>query len=135
MRQLVTSRHYVSHLRKSAHHAEVRQTLDYGKIRPYEQGRRNNQHAHGATYAASSPTRRVDILSVVRRFLDWSAMATLEEVRHNAREAIELCIEVYQNKGWPVPTSDADPQDTIEEMIPVTFAGFCAGFRRSPRGK
>jgi predicted RNase H-like HicB family nuclease len=28
---------------------------------------------------------------------------TLEEARTNAREAIELCVEVYQEKGWPVP--------------------------------
>jgi predicted RNase H-like HicB family nuclease len=26
--------------------------------------------------------------------------ATLQEARHNAREALELCIEVYQEKGW-----------------------------------
>ena len=48
---------------------------------------------------------------------------TLEEARRNARETIELCIEVYQKKGWPVPASDADPHDIVEEIIPVTFAG------------
>jgi predicted RNase H-like HicB family nuclease len=29
--------------------------------------------------------------------------ASLEEARRNAREAIELCIEVYQQKGWRLP--------------------------------
>jgi predicted RNase H-like HicB family nuclease len=33
--------------------------------------------------------------------------ASLQEARHNAREALELCIEVYQEKGWPLPASDA----------------------------
>jgi len=28
---------------------------------------------------------------------------TLEEARHNAREALELCIEVYQKNGWSLP--------------------------------
>jgi predicted RNase H-like HicB family nuclease len=45
--------------------------------------------------------------------------ATLEEARRNAREAIELCIEVYQDKGWPVPASEHDPRKTIKEMVPV----------------
>ena len=48
--------------------------------------------------------------------------ASLEEARHNAREALELCIEVYQEKGWPLPESDADPRKTIEEIIPVKLA-------------
>jgi hypothetical protein len=38
-------------------------------------------------------------------------------VRRNAREAIELCIEVYQKKGWLVPPSDADPQDTVGNQV------------------
>jgi len=46
----------------------------------------------------------------------------LEEARHNAREALELCIEVYQKKGWPLPESDADPRKTIKEIIPVKLA-------------
>lgn len=45
--------------------------------------------------------------------------ATLEEARRNAREAIELCIEVYQDRGWPVPASERDPRKTIKEMVPV----------------
>jgi antitoxin HicB len=28
--------------------------------------------------------------------------ASLEEARRNAREAIELCLEVYRDSGWPI---------------------------------
>ena len=48
--------------------------------------------------------------------------ASLEEARRNAREAIELCLEVYQEKGWLVPPSEADPRKTIKEMVPVKLA-------------
>jgi predicted RNase H-like HicB family nuclease len=48
--------------------------------------------------------------------------ASLEEARHNAREALELCIEVYHEKGWPLPTSDDEPQTTIKELVPVKLA-------------
>jgi predicted RNase H-like HicB family nuclease len=44
---------------------------------------------------------------------------TLEEARHNAREALELCLEVYQDEAKPIPASDADPDQTISEVIPV----------------
>ena len=47
---------------------------------------------------------------------------SLEEARQNAREALELCIEVYQKNGWELPDSDADPQKTIKEIIPVKLA-------------
>lgn len=46
---------------------------------------------------------------------------TLEEARRNAREAIELCIEVYQDKGWPLPPSDNELDNTIQELVPVTL--------------
>ena len=48
--------------------------------------------------------------------------ASLEVARRNAREAIELCLEVYQEKGWAVPPSEADPRKTIKEMVPVKLA-------------
>jgi predicted RNase H-like HicB family nuclease len=48
--------------------------------------------------------------------------ATLEEARHNAREALELCIEVYQEKGWPLPASASGPRKTIKEIVPVKLA-------------
>jgi antitoxin HicB len=46
----------------------------------------------------------------------------LEEARAMAREALELCIEVYVEKGWPLPASDAEPGKTIKELIPVKLA-------------
>ena len=46
----------------------------------------------------------------------------LEEARQNAREALELCIEVYQDKGWPLPPSDVEQRGTIKELIPVKLA-------------
>jgi predicted RNase H-like HicB family nuclease len=30
--------------------------------------------------------------------------SSLEEARHNAREALELCIEVYQKNRWRLPS-------------------------------
>jgi len=56
---------------------------------------------------------------------------TLEEARHNAREALELCLEVYRDESRPIPASAADPDKTISEIIPVRLAG--AGCRRSLR--
>ena len=47
---------------------------------------------------------------------------TLEEARAMAREALELCVEVYRNEGRPIPASDADPQKTVREVVPVKFA-------------
>jgi predicted RNase H-like HicB family nuclease len=44
---------------------------------------------------------------------------SLAEARANAREAIELCLEVYQEEGRPVPRSDVDPSETIREVVPV----------------
>jgi predicted RNase H-like HicB family nuclease len=48
--------------------------------------------------------------------------ASLEEARRNAREAIELCVEVYREKRWPLPKSEPDPRKTIKEMVPVKLA-------------
>ncbi len=47
--------------------------------------------------------------------------ATLDEARRNAREAIELCIEVYRDEGRPLPTA-APPRKTIREIVPVKLA-------------
>jgi antitoxin HicB len=46
----------------------------------------------------------------------------LEEARAMAREALELCIDVYREKGWPLPSSDAEPRKTIKELVPVKLA-------------
>lgn len=48
--------------------------------------------------------------------------ASLEEARANAREAIELCLEVYGAEGRPFPPSDVDPLRIIEEVVPVKLA-------------
>jgi antitoxin HicB len=47
---------------------------------------------------------------------------TLEEARAMAREALELCLEVYQDEGRPIPASDADPHKTVREVVPVRLA-------------
>src|SRR5438105_15569884 len=47
---------------------------------------------------------------------------TLEEARANAREALELCTEVYQQEGRRLPPSDAKPRKVIKELVPVKLA-------------
>ena len=49
--------------------------------------------------------------------------STLNEARANAREAIELCLDVYRDEGRPVPPSDAGPGETIRELVPVKLVG------------
>jgi predicted RNase H-like HicB family nuclease len=44
---------------------------------------------------------------------------TLEEARAAAREAIELCLEVYGDEGRPIPASDGDPHTIIREVVPA----------------
>jgi antitoxin HicB len=46
----------------------------------------------------------------------------LEEARAMAREALELCVEVYLDEGKPLPPSDAEPRTTIREIVPVRLA-------------
>jgi predicted RNase H-like HicB family nuclease len=43
---------------------------------------------------------------------------TLDEARKNAREAVQLCLDVYRDKGWPVPSSEPAPR-TLTEFISV----------------
>jgi predicted RNase H-like HicB family nuclease len=47
---------------------------------------------------------------------------TLEEARAAAREAIELCLEVYRDEGRPIPESDADPRIVIKEVVSAKLA-------------
>jgi antitoxin HicB len=47
---------------------------------------------------------------------------TVEDARAMAREALELCLEVYREEGLPIPPSDADPRTTIREIVPVKLA-------------
>jgi antitoxin HicB len=48
--------------------------------------------------------------------------ATLDEARANAREALELCIQVYQEKGWALPPPEASPRKEFKELVPVKLA-------------
>jgi predicted RNase H-like HicB family nuclease len=48
--------------------------------------------------------------------------ASLEEARAAAREAIELCVEVYQQDGRDIPPAEAEPHKTIQELVPVKLA-------------
>jgi antitoxin HicB len=47
---------------------------------------------------------------------------TLEEARASAREALELCIEVYQQEGRPLPPPDVDRRKSIKELVEVRLA-------------
>ena len=47
---------------------------------------------------------------------------SLDEARGMAREAIELCLEVYQDEGRPIPPSDSDPQQVIKQAAAVKLA-------------
>ena len=44
---------------------------------------------------------------------------TLEEAQANAREAIELCLEVMQADGQPIPLPDRDLASPIDQLVPV----------------
>lgn len=44
---------------------------------------------------------------------------TLDEARKNAREAIELVLQVYRDDGQAIPPSDRDPRVALDELIPV----------------
>jgi antitoxin HicB len=44
---------------------------------------------------------------------------TLEEAQANAREAIELCLEVMLADGKPVPPPDGDLTSPIEQLVPI----------------
>jgi len=47
---------------------------------------------------------------------------TLEEAQANAPEAIELCLEVMQQDGQPIPPPDRDLASPIEQLVPVAAA-------------
>lgn len=47
---------------------------------------------------------------------------TLEQARINAREAIELTLEVYRKDGRRIPPSDHDPRRHIRELVPVKLS-------------
>jgi predicted RNase H-like HicB family nuclease len=47
---------------------------------------------------------------------------TLEEAQANAREAIELCLEVMREDGQPIAPPDRDLASLIEQLVPVAAA-------------
>lgn len=47
---------------------------------------------------------------------------TIDEARTNAREAIELTLEVYRKDGRRIPPSDLDPRRHIQELVPVKLS-------------
>jgi predicted RNase H-like HicB family nuclease len=47
---------------------------------------------------------------------------TLEEAQANAREAIELCLEVMREDGQPIPPPDRDLASPIEQLVSVAAA-------------
>ncbi len=48
---------------------------------------------------------------------------TLEEAQANAREAIELCLEVLREDGQPIPPPDRDLASPIDQLVPVAALG------------
>src|SRR3984893_16110656 len=44
---------------------------------------------------------------------------TLEEAQANAREAIELCLEVMREDGQPIPPADWDLASPIDQLVSV----------------
>ena len=50
--------------------------------------------------------------------------STLAEARANAREAVELCLEILKEAGKPIPPSDREPRPTpiIKELVRVKAA-------------
>jgi hypothetical protein len=57
---------------------------------------------------------------------------TLEEAHSNAREAIELCLEVMREDGQPIPPPDRDLASPIEQLMAVAAADAIPAGRRSP---
>jgi len=47
---------------------------------------------------------------------------SLEEAQANAREAIELCLEVMREEGHPIPPPDRDLTLPIDQLVPVAAA-------------
>jgi predicted RNase H-like HicB family nuclease len=45
---------------------------------------------------------------------------SLEEAQANAREAIELCLEVMREDGQPIPPPDRHLTSPIDQLVPVT---------------
>jgi predicted RNase H-like HicB family nuclease len=48
---------------------------------------------------------------------------TLEEAQANAREAIELCLDVMREEGEAIPPADQDLTSPIEQLVPIALSG------------
>jgi predicted RNase H-like HicB family nuclease len=47
---------------------------------------------------------------------------TFEIAAANAREAIELCLEVMKEDGQPIPRPDRDLTSPLDQLVPVTVS-------------
>ncbi len=47
---------------------------------------------------------------------------TFERARENAREAIELCLEVMKADGQPIPPPDQDLISPLDQLVPVAVS-------------
>jgi len=48
---------------------------------------------------------------------------TFEKAQANAREAIELCLEVMREDGEAIPAPDRDLNSPIEQLVPIASSG------------
>ncbi len=48
---------------------------------------------------------------------------TFERARENAREAIELCLEVIKADRQPIPPPDQDLMSSLDQLVPVAVSG------------
>jgi len=48
---------------------------------------------------------------------------SLEAAQANAREAIELCLEVMREAGDAIPPPDRDLTSPIEQLVPIALSG------------
>ena len=48
---------------------------------------------------------------------------TLDVARANAREAIELCLEVMEAEGQPIPPADRAPGVAFDELVAIDIVG------------
>jgi antitoxin HicB len=46
---------------------------------------------------------------------------TLDKAQANAREAIELCLEVMREEGQQIPLPDRDLNSPHEQLVPVAY--------------
>ena len=63
----------------------------------------------------------VDVLRAqVNELRSEATLTTARASEANAREALELCLEVYQAEGRPLPPSDSYRRRTVTELVPAS---------------